>query len=234
MKRVAEHDKISLKVIIFDLDGTLYKSPEIYQKFAEAAYYTYAKLRKTTIEQAKSILETRREEIKRQRGYPVPYTLALLSLDIPIEAWHKENIKFFDPGKYLQPDIQLKRILKELKIVYQLAVLTNNNRIQTDRILRALGIKDLFSHIFTYETFKLIKPNLEIFRQVIQKLNLRPEECMMVGDRYDVDLVPAKEIGMQIFEVKGPEDISKLPPLTKWKMEVEDGVLLNNDSGDDE
>lgn len=210
MKKVAEHNEIFLKVIIFDLDGTLYKSPEIYQKFAEAAYYTYAKLRKTTIEQAKSILEKRREEMRKQKGYPVPYTLALLSFDIPIEEWHKKNIKFFDAGSYLKPDIQLKQVLKELKKVYQLVVLTNNNRIQTERILRTLGIKELFSHIFTYETFKLIKPNLEIFRQVIEKLNLKPDECMMVGDRYEVDLVPAKEIGMQIFEVKGPDDISKL------------------------
>ncbi|MEO0123290.1 MAG: HAD family hydrolase [candidate division WOR-3 bacterium] len=199
-----------LKVIIFDLDGTLYTSNEVYQKFAEAAYYTYAKLKKSTIEQAKEILEKRREEMKKEKGYAVPYTLALLSFGIPIEEWHKENIKFFNAGDFLKKDEVLKNILLKLKEKYKLAVFTNNNRIQTERILKALGIEDLFDYIFTYENFRLIKPDPQIFKLVIKELNVRPEECLMVGDRYYVDLLPAKEQGMEIHEVEGPEDIVEL------------------------
>ncbi len=196
-----------IKVIIFDLDGTLYKSAEVYQKFAEAAYYTYAKLKKSTIEQAREILETRREEMKRKKGYAVPYTLALLSFGIPIEEWHKENIKFFNAGDYLKKDERLKEALSRLKGRYKLAVFTNNNKIQTERILKGLGIENLFDYILTYETFRLLKPDPEIFRKVIETLGVKPEECLMVGDRYAVDLNPAKELGMEICEVAGPEDI---------------------------
>uniref|UniRef100_A0A7C6AHD6 HAD family hydrolase n=1 Tax=candidate division WOR-3 bacterium TaxID=2052148 RepID=A0A7C6AHD6_UNCW3 len=199
-----------LKIILFDLDGTLYTSPEVYQKFADAAYHTYAKVKNTTIEKAKEILEKSREEMKRERGYAVPYTLALLSFGISIEEWHKENIKFFNAGDYLSEDKILKDVLKKLKKRYRLAVFTNNNKIQTQRILKALGIDKLFDYIFTYESFKLIKPDPEIFRLIIKELNVKPEECLMVGDRYYVDLAPAKEQGMDIYEVKGPEDISKL------------------------
>ncbi|MEO0142519.1 MAG: HAD family hydrolase [candidate division WOR-3 bacterium] len=196
-----------LKIIIFDLDGTLYTSTEVYQKFAEAAYHTYAKLKNTTIEQAKEILERRREELKRERGYAVPYTLALLSFGIPIEEWHKENIKFFNAGDYLKPNSELKDVLIQLKKRYKLAVFTNNNRIQTQRILKAIGIEALFDYVFTYESFNLIKPDPKIFKMVIKRLKVKPEECLMVGDRYDVDLNPAKELGMKIYEVKGPKDI---------------------------
>ncbi|MEO0095371.1 MAG: HAD family hydrolase [candidate division WOR-3 bacterium] len=199
-----------LKVIIFDLDGTLYTSNEVYQKFAEAAYYTYAKLKKSTIEQAKEILERRREEMRKERGYAVPYTLALLSFGIPIEEWHKENIKFFNAGDFLKKDERLANILSKLKEKYKLAVFTNNNRIQTERILKALGIEKLFDYIFTYESFELIKPNPEVFKKIIKELKVKPEECLMVGDRYYVDLLPAKEQGMEIHEVEGPEDISEL------------------------
>ncbi len=199
-----------LKVIIFDLDGTLYTSAEVYQKFAQAAYHTYAKLKKSTIEQAKEILEKRREEMKKERGYAVPYTLALLSFGIPIEEWHKENIKFFNAGDFLMKDEVLKKILTKLKEKYKLAVFTNNNKIQTERILKALGIEKLFDYIFTYESFELIKPNPEVFKKIIKELKVKPNECMMVGDRYYVDLLPAKEQGMEIHEVKGPEDISEL------------------------
>lgn len=199
-----------IKAIIFDLDGTLYKSAEVYQKFAEAAYHTYARLKNTTLEQAKKILEERREELKRTRGYAVPYTLALISFGIPIEKWHEENIKFFNAGNYLKKDENLKAVLKKLKAGYKLAVLTNNNKIQTGRILKALGIERLFDYIFTYESFKLIKPNPEIFQEVTKKLGLKFPKCLMVGDRYNVDLIPAEELGMKIYEVKGPEDIRKL------------------------
>ncbi|MEO0216842.1 MAG: HAD family hydrolase [candidate division WOR-3 bacterium] len=199
-----------LKVIIFDLDGTLYTSNEVYQKFAEAAYYTYAKLKKSTLEQAKEILEKRREEMRKERGYAVPYTLALLSFGIPIEEWHKENIKFFNAGDFLKKDERLANILSKLKEKYKLAVFTNNNRIQTERILKALGIEKLFDYIFTYESFELIKPNPEVFKKIIKELKVKPEECLMVGDRYYVDLLPAKEQGMEIHEVEGPEDISEL------------------------
>lgn len=199
-----------LKIVLFDLDGTLYKSAEIYQKFAEAAYHTYALIKHTTIEKAKEVLETKRDEMKKERGYAVPYTLALLAFNIPIEKWHKENIKFFDAGVYLSEDKKLQNFLKELKNRYKLGVLTNNNKIQTERILKKLKIQEFFDFIFTYESFKLIKPDLEIFKKIINKIGVKPDECLMVGDRYDVDLVPAKEVGMQIFEVKGPEDIENL------------------------
>jgi len=199
-----------LKIILFDLDGTLYTSSEVYQRFADAAYHTYAKVKNTTIEKAKEILEESREKMKRERGYAVPYTLALLSFGISIEEWHKENIKFFNAGDYLSEDKILKDVLKKLKKRYRLAVFTNNNRIQTQRILKALGIDKLFDYIFTYESFKLIKPDPKIFRLIIKELNVKPEECLMVGDRYYVDLAPAKEQGMNIYEVSGPEDIKSL------------------------
>ncbi|MGB9721162.1 MAG: HAD family hydrolase [bacterium] len=199
-----------LKVILFDLDGTLYTSSEVYQKFADAAYHTYAKIKNTTIEKAKEILEKRREEMKKERGYAVPYTLALLSCGISIEEWHRENINFFNAGDYLKKDERLKKVLTKLKKRYKLGVFTNNNRIQTERILKALGIEKLFDYVFAYESFRLIKPDPEIFRLIIKELNVKTEECLMVGDRYHVDLVPAKEQGMEICEVKGPEDISKI------------------------
>jgi len=199
-----------IKNIIFDLDGTLYNSPEVFRKFAEAAYYTYAKVTKTPIEEAKKILEERRAELARQKGFAVPYTLALISYGIPIETWHEENVAYFDPADLLAPDPALRDSLLELKKKYRLAVLTNNNKIQTRRIIKSLGLDGVFHDIFTFNTFNLLKPDPGILKGVLERLSARPEECLMVGDRYEVDLVPARELGMQIREVKGPEDIRKI------------------------
>jgi putative hydrolase of the HAD superfamily len=200
----------SVKNIIFDLDGTLYTSPEVFRKFAEAAYYTYAKVFKSPIEEAKKILEDRRAELARQKGFAVPYTLALISFGIPIETWHEENVAFFDPADLLVPNPGLKCSLLVLKKKYRLVVLTNNNKIQTRRIIKALGLDGVFNEVFTFNTFNLLKPDPGILKGVLERLGARSEECLMVGDRYEVDLLPARELGMKIFEVKGPEDIGKI------------------------
>ena len=199
------------KVIIFDLDGTLYKSDKIRQKFAEAAYHTMAKFKNISIEEAKKMIEERRAQLQKETGHSPPYTLTLRWYGLPIDYWHKENIKFFDPRDYLAKDEKLKKILIQLKKRHRLAILTNNNDVQAERILEALDIKDFFDKVFTYYSFKLLKPDPNFLKKAAQELGVKPEECLVIGDRYNVDLDPAKELGMQTFEVKGPEDIYKLP-----------------------
>jgi len=199
------------KIIIFDLDGTLYKSPEIAKHFADAAYHALSKLKNIEVEEAQRLIEEKREELKKECGSPVPYTLTLKTFGLPIERWHEENVAYFDPRDYLKKDERLKQSLGKLKEHYRLAILTNNNTIQTERILEALGLEDLFEKIFTYNSFKLLKPDPQFFQRAAENMGVEPEECCFVGDRYNVDLNPAKGLGMQIYEVKGPEDIYHLP-----------------------
>lgn len=196
-----------IKSILFDLDGTLYVSEKVIYQFAQAAYQTYAQTAAVSLEEARQKVEERRAEMKAERGYAVPFTLALVSLGVTIEQWHRENTRFFNAGDFLAPDPLLRKRLHELKSGRSLAVLTNNNRAQTERILTALGIGDSFDHVFTYESFKRIKPDPEVFRLAAATMGLSCSECLMVGDQYEVDLVPARAAGMAIHHVRGPADI---------------------------
>jgi putative hydrolase of the HAD superfamily len=199
-----------IKAIIFDMDGTLYTSNEIRKQFAAAAYHTLAAADLISLERARDLIEERRAELKAESGFPIPYTLTLRSFNIPISEWHNENIKFFDPRDYLHKDKKLKQALIELKKQFCLAVMTNNNEVQTDRVLEGLGLVGLFDEVYTYNNFELLKPDPVFFKKVAAGLGIEPEACLFVGDRYDVDLRPAKELGMQILEVEGPEDIYDL------------------------
>lgn len=199
-----------IKVILFDLDGTLYNSTEVRKKFAEAAYHALAKLKDITVEEATSLIEDTREKLKEKHGFPVPYTLTLVRFGMPVENWHKENIDFFDPRDYLSSNGELREMLLDLRKRCRLAILTNNNEVQAGRILQALKVKDLFDRVFTYNSFKTMKPNPQFFKQAAKVMEVTPEECLVVGDRYSIDLIPAQNLGMQIYEVKGPDDIPKL------------------------
>jgi putative hydrolase of the HAD superfamily len=199
-----------IKAIVFDLDGTLYNSPLVLKRFAEAAYYTYAKNKQVEYEMAKRLIEERRAELKKETGHAVPYTRVLISYGVPISVWHQENSAYFDAGEYIHEDRQLRQVLKQMKAKYKLAVLTNNNQIQTDRILIALGVFALFDQVFTYNSFELLKPDPKLFKKIIETMGIIPEECLVIGDRLDVDLEPAQALGMKTLAVKGPEDVYKL------------------------
>ena len=81
------------------------------------------------------------------------------------------------------------------------ALLTNPifPRIATkQRIMWAgLGESD-FKLYTTYENSSYCKPNLKYYIEAINKLGVKPEECLMVGNDVVEDMV-AKKLGMKVF-----------------------------------
>ena len=57
---------------------------------------------------------------------------------------------------------------------------------------------DDFEYITTYENSFHCKPNPDYYREILDKLALRPEECLMVGNDVTEDMVPEK-LGMKVF-----------------------------------
>lgn len=57
---------------------------------------------------------------------------------------------------------------------------------------------DDFEIVTTYENSCRCKPNPDYYRELLGKLGLKAEECLMVGNDADEDMV-AEEVGMQVF-----------------------------------
>lgn len=209
-----------VRVIFFDLDGTLYHSAVIREKFAEAAALTLKKFKGVSLDSARQLIHTMRQKLRLRYKDSVPYTLVLQALGISIDFWHEENIAYFDPRDFLEKDDRLRQCLVEMKTKYRLAVLTNNNATQAGRTLEALGIGDVFDEVFSYNTYRLLKPDSLFLHKALERCGVRPDECLFVGDRYMIDLEPAQSLGMHIYEVRGPEDIYKMHRI----MTKEEGV----------
>ena len=68
----------------------------------------------------------------------------------------------------------------------------------------------------TYENASYCKPNPDYYREILQRLNVKPEECIMVGNDVTEDMV-AQTLGMQVFLLtdclinKENKDISVYP-----------------------
>lgn len=55
-----------------------------------------------------------------------------------------------------------------------------------------------FALYTTYENIGLCKPNPDYYREIMRRLDVRPEECLMVGNDATEDMV-ASETGMRVF-----------------------------------
>ena len=68
----------------------------------------------------------------------------------------------------------------------------------------------------TYENSHFCKPNLDYYREVMDKLGVRAEECLMIGNDVGEDMI-AEKLGMKVFLItdclinRKNEDISKYP-----------------------
>ena len=70
----------------------------------------------------------------------------------------------------------------------------------TDNRMRWAGLKpEDFSFYTTYENSRYCKPNPKYYEEILQKLNLKPEECIMVGNDLEEDILPTEKLGMQGF-----------------------------------
>ena len=78
-----------------------------------------------------------------------------------------------------------------------------------------LDVSD-FEYITTYEKSRYCKPNPEYYNEILSKLNLQPEECLMVGNDVTEDMA-ARTVGMNVFLLtdclinREREDINQYP-----------------------
>ena len=117
-------------------------------------------------------------------------TLSFYGLDRP--AWRTDL-------ETLYP--QTKEILEQLVQEYKLGIIANQLPGLEER-LKDFGILDYFDAIFSSADLGLAKPDPAIFRLVLQKTNCLPQQAIMIGDRLDNDIVPAKRIGMKTIWIK--------------------------------
>ena len=87
----------------------------------------------------------------------------------------------------------------------------------TERRISWTGLSPSDFELFTtYENSKFCKPNLSYYKSILEKLGVKAEECLMVGNDVGEDMI-AKELGMDVFLVtdclinKENKDISEFP-----------------------
>jgi FMN phosphatase YigB (HAD superfamily) len=69
-------------------------------------------------------------------------------------------------------------------------------------LLRRESLLELFSYRFTQDDFDITKPDPRYLERITRACGVEPGECLMVGDRIDNDIIPARQLGMKAILVR--------------------------------
>ncbi|MEM3075672.1 MAG: TIGR02253 family HAD-type hydrolase [Candidatus Bilamarchaeaceae archaeon] len=188
--------------VFFDIDDTLFPSTE----FSEFARRNAIRaLIAMGLPYSESKITRILNDIVAKKGsnYPRHFDEVLKRLGVKnrnryvaaaVAAYH-------DTKASISPYPEVPRILVALKSAgKRIYVASDGIEVkQWDKLIR-MKIALFFDDVFVSENLK-IKKGENFYKEILRKLRAKPNECLMVGDREDKDIVPAKKAGMLTFRV---------------------------------
>lgn len=105
---------------------------------------------------------------------------------------YEKNWKTFDDAE---------EVLDELKAKYKLAIVSNGNSMQQRKKIRLTGLDKYFTNIFISSEVGYVKPQKEIFLKACEAINVKPENTVMIGDKYKVDIEGSIKAGLNAIWV---------------------------------
>lgn len=206
----------NLKTIIFDIDSTLYTSPAYAFEQVDVQLRYWAKKRGITAREARNeISEFRKNWSKQHGGKKISLGNTLKNFGVTIQESVEMRRNLLEPADFLSRDEKLIETIKILKQKYKIICVTNNPVLPARKTLDALGISALIPKIIGLDTSGKSKPALEPFQIALDETGSKAEECLSVGDRYDMDLSLPLEMGMGAILVGGVSDVYLLPEILK-------------------
>ena len=184
-----------MKAVLFDLDNTLYSAEHDLFSLIDVRINCY-------MEDVVAIAPADVDGLRRRYWKDYGATLQGLIRHHGINPEdYLDYVHAVDVGSRLSPDNELRRVLENLCLPSY--VFTNASRCHVDRVVTALGLEGLFEDVFDIRIADYQpKPNPDPYRQVLDKLVLPGDQCIMVEDQLQ-NLKTAKQFGMKTVLVEG-------------------------------
>ena len=171
----------NVKWLFFDVGSTLVSEEKPYfqrlNEIAEAVNESFESIQS-------KVLQLYKEKKKGEH---------ILINDYGIERprWRTEDEELY-PESY--------ECLEKLSKKYKIGVIANQVPGTAER-LEKHGVLKFIDLVIASAEEGLEKPDRRIFELALSRANCRPENAVMIGDRVDNDIIPAKEIGMKTVRV---------------------------------
>ncbi|MDR1463965.1 MAG: HAD family hydrolase [Oscillospiraceae bacterium] len=184
--------------LFFDLGSTLLDETAAVQARVER---TVERLRGTPQECSLKEFWARMDRAARREAHPYALVMQLQG-GAGWEPWPK-NLEQVYPGT--------PELLAQLRKTYRLGVIANQHRGIRER-LEAYGLAVYFDDVASSAEEGVAKPNPRIFELALSRAGCAPAQAVMIGDRLDNDVAPAKRLGMRTVWVRqGWGGLAELP-----------------------
>lgn len=120
--------------------------------------------------------------------------------DLEVSKKHGVERAKWDPELEILYDDTVA-VLEALKSKYKLGIIANQ-MYGSEKRLENFGIRKYFDVIVASAEEGVEKPDRRIFQIALERAGIEASEAVMVGDRIDNDIVPAKKMGMKTIWVK--------------------------------
>jgi len=183
-----------VKVISFDVEGTLVTPDFSYAIWFEAIPECYAERNGVDFELARKAVEEEYRQVGDQRleWYDIRYWFDKLDLGMPDRVMDRCETKVC-----YYPEV--KEVLASLSGRYKLVVASGSTRDFLRHLLR--DIEPYFANVFSSLTdYKQLKTS-EFYLKMCQTLEVSPKQVVHVGDNWQFDFVAPMEAGIQVFHL---------------------------------
>ena len=204
---------MAIKAVLFDLDGTLLPMDQneflkgyfgLLTKKMVASGYDAATFMKALLTGTDAMVvndgtKTNEAVFWQEFGkFYTPETLPSMTL---FDEFYAQD--FPKTAAFCSYDARPRAIVDLVKskgLVTVLATAPAFPAIATETRMGYVGLKPTdFSLYTTYENCTYCKPNPNYYREVLGRIGYAPEKCLMVGNDVTDDMIPAREVGMQVF-----------------------------------
>ena len=203
-----------LRWIFFDLGWTLVDETEAHRARLNATCKQLAELgRQHSVDELIGMCERAATDF-----VPSPFRGMLTRLNLTHGQFATmESVRYGTENEVLYPGMQ--ELLATLSGQFNLGIIANQS-MDTESRLAHWHIRDYFSFIFASADFGLAKPDPQIFAAALYQAQCEPEEALMIGDRLDNDIAPAKSQGWNTVRVRqgfsrfqGPRNRYEMPDI---------------------
>ena len=204
-----------LKAIIFDFDNTLadFRTAKNYahKKLSEKLFREHSIYGPTSEELLSNV--DRYYSVKGMSKKPQYFSRRLWAKELFRRAGIRSTQKMCSDFEMFYWRFVIERakplpyaitVLKRLRKNYKTAILSDSDgkkRLKTERI-KVTGIYNFIDLFVTSDDTGQNKPSRKMYAQLLKKLGVKPGECVMVGDKPQVDLELAKRLGMTTVWMK--------------------------------
>lgn len=172
----------NIKWLFFDLGSTLIDETECIKKRCDVI------CKSNNIDRAEFIGKV--TEYAKIDSYAVKAAASYYGVDIP---------RWFSELERLYPNVP--NVLEALSEKYKLGIIANQVAGTKERIDN-WGIGKYFDVVVASHEAGCAKPDLKIFNMALKEADCKPDEAVMIGDRIDNDILPAKKLGMKTVWVR--------------------------------